>query len=78
MSALKGPLTTILLVACGALATPVFSQGIGGATAVKDNLDLPFDATSAAEADEDSPEVIVLYAQQYEGDGFVFVSDSTG
>ena len=41
----------------------------------KENLDLPYDAMSLAEEDEDSPEVIIFYGQNYEGDGVFFCLD---
>jgi len=47
----------------------------GGAT--KQNLDLPFDALGDSEEEEEAPEVIVFYGEQYEGDGFFFSCDKS-
>jgi len=44
---------------------------------VKANLDLPFDAGGDGEEDEDAPEIVVFYGQQYEGDGFFFCCDKS-
>jgi hypothetical protein len=47
----------------------------GGQSLGKQNLDLPFDALSLAEDDENAPEVIVFYGQSYEGDGIFYALD---
>jgi hypothetical protein len=39
---------------------------------LKANLDLPFDAGGGEESDEESPETVVFYGEQYEGTGFFF------
>ncbi len=44
----------------------------------KENLDLPYDALSLAEEDEDAPEVVIFYGQNYEGDGVFFCLDRSG
>jgi hypothetical protein len=51
------------------------SLGGGSAAALKENLDLPFDAGADAVAGEEAPEVLVFYGSQFEGDAFVFVVD---
>jgi len=57
----------------------VFAQEGSGGGASKENLDLPFDALADSEDDdEQAPEVIVFYAQQYEGDGFFYSCDMSG
>ena len=43
--------------------------------ATKENLDLPFDAFGISEDEEEAPEVVFFYGQQYEGDGFFFALD---
>lgn len=45
--------------------------------ALKANLDLPFDAGLLNEdgEDEDAPEIITFYSQQYEGDGIFYCID---
>jgi hypothetical protein len=78
MARLQGPLRALLLF--GVLLTPMtplLPQGIGPATGLKQNLDLPFCPLGDAESDDDAPEIVILYAQQFEGDTFVFVSDPT-
>ena len=58
------------------LLSPAFlkAQSVGGA-AIKENLDLPFDALGAAEEEEDAPEIVTFYGTQLEGDGFFYVID---
>jgi hypothetical protein len=56
--------------------TLVDAQTLAGG-ALKSNLDLPFDAgllNDDAE-DEDAPELITFYSQQYEGDGIFYCID---
>jgi len=52
-----------------------FAQSSEGGGAVKENLDLPFDAIGESEDEEEAPEIIVFYGEQYEGDGFFFCCD---
>jgi hypothetical protein len=52
--------------------------GAGGGAATKENLDLPFDALGSSEDDEEAPELVVFYGQQYEGDGFFYCLDRSG
>jgi len=61
------------------LLSPVFikAQSVGGA-AIKENLDLPFDALGASEEEEDAPEIVTFYGTQLEGDGFFYVIDGSG
>lgn len=47
-------------------------------SATKENLDLPFDAVGSSEDEEEAPEIVVFYGQQYEGDGFFFCCDRSG
>jgi hypothetical protein len=45
----------------------------------KENLDLPFDASAAEnEEEEEAPEIVVFYGQQYEADGVFFSCDCSG
>jgi hypothetical protein len=60
------------------LGTSGLAQTIGGAAAQKENLDLPFDAVGEEEGEEESPEVVVFYGQQIEGDGFFYTVDRSG
>ncbi|MBI4603349.1 MAG: hypothetical protein HY721_15465 [Planctomycetes bacterium] len=47
--------------------------------ATKENLDLPFDAIAEREAaEEDAPEILVLYGQEYEADVFVIAGTGSG
>ncbi len=80
---MKGLLRSLVAVVsfCFALGqtTLVDAQTLTGG-ALKANLDLPFDAgllTGEGE-DEDAPEIITFYAQQYEGDGVFFTIDRSG
>ncbi len=65
-----------LLIALGlfTFSAQTFAQTGGGAS-VKENLDLPYDAIGLEEEDEDAPEVIVFYGQNYEGDGIFYCLD---
>ncbi len=74
------PFVFVLLV--GALCfdvSPLAAQALGGAGS-KENLDLPYDAGifNGEAEDEDAPEVIQFYGQQYEGDGVFFAIDRSG
>jgi hypothetical protein len=53
-------------------------EGGGGGGAPKQNLDLPFDAAGENEEEEEAPEIVVFYGQQYEGDGIFFCCDKSG
>jgi Mg-chelatase subunit ChlD len=59
-------------------ARPLAAQQAGGGGASKANLDLPFDAVGEKEEEEEAPEIIVFYGQQYEGDGIFFCVDTSG
>jgi von Willebrand factor type A domain-containing protein len=60
-------------------STGVYAQqGSGGGLATKENLDLPFDALGSSDDDEDAPEVIVFYGQQYEANFVAFCCDKSG
>lgn len=50
----------------------------GGSGAVKENLDLPFDAIGESEEEEDAPEIVTFYGTQLEGDGLFYVVDKSG
>jgi hypothetical protein len=55
------------------------AQSLGGGTGgLKENLDLPYDAAGDNTSDEEAPEVIVFYGQQFEGDGFYYTVDDSG
>jgi Mg-chelatase subunit ChlD len=64
-------------VMLGCVAAPAWSQSLGGA-AVKENLDLPFDAIGENENEEEAPEIVSFYGTQLEGDGFFYVTDRSG
>ena len=51
------------------------SQALAQGARTKENLDLPFDALGLNEDDEDAPEVIIFYGQNYEGDGIFYALD---
>src|SRR5262245_55553549 len=70
----------VMLVFAAGTAGPLWAQtGSGSASGgVKQNLDLPFDAAGEEEDEEDAPEIIVFYGQQYEGDGIFFSCDKSG
>src|SRR5262245_687158 len=55
-----------------------WSQSLGGGAAVKENLDLPFDAIGENENEEEAPEIVSFYGTQLEGDGFFYVIDKSG
>src|SRR5688572_20689265 len=54
------------------------AQSLGGTAALKENLDLPYDALGDAEAEEDAPEIVTFYGTQLEGDGFFYIIDRSG
>jgi hypothetical protein len=59
-------------------AAPGLRAQVLGGVALKENLDLPFNALGrSAEEEEDAPEIVVLYGQEFEGDGFVFLGEGT-
>jgi Mg-chelatase subunit ChlD len=62
----------ILLIGCF-----LFGQDLSSAP-LKENLDMPFDARGESEEEEDAPEVVVFYGQQFEGDGIFYVVDKSG
>ncbi len=70
-----------VFVFCFALtpASLVNAQSLAGG-ALKANLDLPFDAGLLSDdgEDEDAPEIITFYSQQYEGDGIFYCIDHSG
>ncbi|MDO8508548.1 MAG: VWA domain-containing protein [Nanoarchaeota archaeon] len=49
----------------------------GAAAPLKQNLDLPYDAIGASEDEEDAPEIISFYGQNFEGDAFLYVIDKS-
>lgn len=59
------------------LIAPVLeAQDLGGSVGgTKENLDLPFDARGETEEEEDAPEIIIFYGEQYEGDGMFYAID---
>jgi Mg-chelatase subunit ChlD len=70
---------TAVSVLCFAGAPLLHAQTLAGG-ALKANLDLPFDAGLFNEdgEDEDAPEIITFYSQQYEGDGIFYAIDRSG
>ena len=64
-------MTSILLIGC-----LLFGQDLSAAP-LKENLDLPFDARGESGEEEDAPEVVVFYGQQFEGDGIFYVVDKS-
>ncbi len=72
-------IASLALFAFVVLCSNVGAQALGGAGS-KENLDLPYDAGlfNGEAEDEDAPEVIQFYGQQYEGDGVFFAIDRSG
>jgi VWA domain-containing protein len=69
----------ILTVLLGFFPLAVLAQtGSSSSGATKENLDLPVEAGGESDEDEEAPEVVVFYSQQYEGDGFFFSCDLSG
>ena len=66
-----------LLALMGFLLLPAYASA-QNQVATKENLDLPFDAFGISEDEEEAPEVVFFYGQQYEGDGFFFALDRSG
>ena len=66
-----------LIALSGFLLLPSYAVAQNQA-ATKENLDLPFDAFGISEDEEEAPEVVFFYGQQYEGDGFFFALDRSG
>jgi Mg-chelatase subunit ChlD len=66
------------VIACLSFVSNVsWAQEIGGG-GNKANLDLPYDAGGDGTEEEDAPETILFYGQQYEGDGFFYTVDRSG
>ncbi len=59
--------------------SPSGAQSLGSSP-TKENLDLPINAGLVVDdvEDEDAPEIITFYSQQYEGDGVFFTIDRSG
>jgi len=72
-------LSLLVAFGIGGNFSTAFAQAGGGtgSVATKENLDLPFDAIGDSEDEEDAPEIIVFYGQQYEGDGIFFCCDKS-
>ena len=71
---------SILLFLCFSLGqTTLNAQTLAGG-GLKPNLDLPFDAGLFNDdtEDEDAPEIITFYSQQFEGDGIFYAIDRSG
>ena len=64
-------LTLIILPVVWLLTVSLFAQGTGP----KEPLDLPYDAYGLTEEEEEAPEVVVFYGQNYEGDGIFYCLD---
>ena len=45
---------------------------------LKANLDLPFEAAGNKEEEEEAPDIVVFYGQQFEGDGIFYCCDMSG
>jgi Mg-chelatase subunit ChlD len=71
-------LSVVLFFALAQTAS-VEAQSLSGG-GLKANLDLPFDAGLFSDdgEDEDAPEIITFYSQQYEGDGIFYAIDRSG
>jgi len=63
----------ILGLKIGLSSSPAFAQESGGGGS-KENLDLPVDA-AGREEEEEAPEIVIFYGQQFEGDGIFFCLD---
>lgn len=63
--------TLLLLFLSGSTILAQNSRGM----ATKENLDLPFDALGNSEDEEEAPEIVYFYGQQFEGDGIFFCLD---
>jgi len=81
-----GAKACILFIAClilgltiGLASSSPFAQE-GGGFGIKANLDLPFDAAGPEddEDEEEAPEIVVFYGQQFESDGIFFCVDKSG
>lgn len=58
-----------------ALGLPLWGDSLAP---TKENLDMPFDARGETDEEEDAPEIVVFYGQQFEGDGIFYVVDRSG
>jgi len=67
------PAPAVLLLSLGFPAANHAGEGL-----TKANLDLPFEAGAAQEDEEEAPEIVVFYGQQYEADGIFFSCDCSG
>jgi Mg-chelatase subunit ChlD len=75
MSVPRSFLTAVLMVLVEA-AVPGRAGDPEG-TCLKANLDLPYEAFGDEDVDPESPEFIVFYGQQFEGDGIFFCCDQS-
>lgn len=67
-------------VVAGSLTTgaDLKAQQLGAGGVLKENLDLPYDAVGdSKDEDEIASEIVVLYGQAFEGDGFVFLGEGS-
>jgi len=70
---------TVLIIALGLLAGPALpAQGTGAGPITKENLDLPYDAAVEPEDEEETPDLIVFFGQQYEGEAVFFCCGTSG
>lgn len=72
----------IVVLGCLVLERPPLQSGragdiIGGQGLSKANLDLPYNAGSASEDDEDAPEIVSFYGSMYEASAVVFCLDES-
>lgn len=70
-------LTAVLVVLTGG-ALLAEETGGGGQPPLKQNLDLPYSPIDEAEDEEEAPELIVFYGEQYEGEGVFFCCGTSG
>jgi hypothetical protein len=82
VTTMKSLLSVVLIGTAGFFpsTSSVFAQAASGSggTATKENLDLPFDALADSQDEEEAPEVIVFYGQQYEANFVAFCCDKSG
>ena len=71
-------LTLVALVFVTPPDVDVRAQGLGSTSQTKENLDLPYDAFGDGSDEEEAPEIIQFYGQNYEGDGIFYVIDRSG
>lgn len=79
--ALAGSMAALALLLAPPLRSPVRGDGGGGllqGSALKANLDLPYNAGGEAAEEESIPEVLVFYGKTYEASAVCFALDESG